>query len=76
MQRRYWEGFFAWLLYRPDLLETWAGVDVARGRILRVIDGEQTWETSPETGYEYRELRRRVSRHQKNRLRDVLAEYG
>jgi len=76
MQRRYWGGFFIWLLYRPDLLETWAGVDVGRGRILRVINGEQVWESSPETVCQYRGLRRRVSRHQKSGLRDMLAEYG
>lgn len=75
-RRVYSEGFFLWLLYQPDLLESWAGVDVIRGRILRRIDGEDVWEGSPETIWEYKRLRREVSRHQKWRLREVLARYG
>ncbi len=75
-ERHYWEGFFVWLLYHPDLLECWAGVDVLRGRISRTIHGESVWENSPETVEEYRSLRRRVSKNHKHRLRDVLTSYG
>lgn len=75
-ERRWAEGLFAWLLYHPDLLETWAGVDVLRGRIKRTIDGEDVWEESPETAIEYRKLLRAVSKNQKHRLRDVLEAYG
>lgn len=74
--RLYWEGFFAWLIYHPDILERWAEVDVARGRIKRVIDGEAVWEESPETVAEYKNLRREVSRHHKWRLRSALAQHG
>lgn len=75
-QRRYSEGLFAWLVYEPEILERWAGVDVIRGRIKRVVDGQELWGDSPETVTEYKSLRREVSRHHKWRLRDVLARYG
>jgi hypothetical protein len=75
-ERRYREGFFVWLLYRPDLLESWVGVDVLRGRISRTIDGGSVWENSPETVDEYRSLHRRVSKNHKHRLRNVLMSYG
>lgn len=75
-ERHYWEGFFVWLLYRPDLLESWAGVDVLPGRVSRTIDGEVVWENSPETVDEYRGLRRRVSKNHKHRLHDVLVRCG
>ena len=51
-------------------------MDVIRGRIERVIDGQVVWEDSTETVAEYKSLRREVSRHHKWRLRDVLARYG
>jgi hypothetical protein len=74
--REFWEGFFVWLLYRPGLLESWAGVDVLRGRVARVIDGKEVWENSPEIVSEYRDLRRRVSRNHKHRLQKALAVFG
>ena len=75
-ERQYWEGFFAWLLYRPDLLESWAGVDVLRGRVLRTVSGKKVWEDSPETVNEYCMLRRKVSKNHKHRLCTVLASFG
>jgi len=74
--RRYWEGCFVFLLYHPEILENWAGVDVIQGRIQRTIDGQELWEDSPETLEEYRWLRREVSRHVKYRLKDMLDSYG
>jgi hypothetical protein len=74
--RLYWEGFFAWLIYQPEILERWAQVDVVRGRIKRVIDGQALWEDAPETATEYKSLRREVSRHHKWRMRDVLTRYA
>jgi len=74
--RRYEEARFVWLLYHPGILESWAGVDVIRGRIQRTIDGQTLWEDSPETVTEYKCLRREVSRHHKWRLRSVLARFG
>jgi len=75
-QRLYWEGFFAWLLYQPEVLEHWAEVDVIRGRIRRVLNAKEVWEHAPEIVEDYKRLRREVSRHQKWRLRNVLACYG
>lgn len=75
-ERLYWEGLFAWLVCNPDVLKTWAGVDVIRGRIKRVINGSVIWEASPETVGEHKNLRREVSRHHKMRLRSVLARFG
>ena len=75
-QREYWEGRFMWVLYRPDILESWAGVDVIRGRILRRVDGQDVWEDDPETTERYNRLKREVSKHHKWRLREVLARWG
>ncbi len=75
-ERNYWQAFFAWLLYNPDVLESWAGVDVLRGRILRRIDGRDVWEDAPEIIQQYKRLKREVSRHYISRLREVLACYG
>jgi hypothetical protein len=70
------EGFFAWLVFHPELLEQWAAVDVIGGRIKRTVNGDEVWEDCPEVIGEYRVLRREVSRHHKNRLRHVLARFG
>lgn len=74
--RLYWEGFFAWLVCHPEVLERWAEVDVIRGRIKRVVNGDEAWENAHEIVGEYERLRREVSRHQKWRLRSVLARFG
>jgi hypothetical protein len=76
VERNYSEGFFVGLLYNPKILETWAGVDVLNGRILRTIEDQKVWEDSPETIYHYKRLRRDVSRHQISRLRDVIDRYS
>lgn len=73
--RNYWEGFFIWVLYNPQILDTWAHVDVLNGRILRMIEGQKVWEDSPETVSAYKRLHRDVSRHQISRLRDVIDRY-
>ena len=75
-ERLYREGFFAWLVYHPETLLHWAEVDVVRGRIGRIVNGNQIWEDAPEIVGEYKRLRREVSRHQKGRLRHVLASFG
>lgn len=73
--RRYWEGCFVCLLYHPEILAGWAGVDVIQCKIKRTVDGREIWENSAETGEEYRRLRREVSRHVKYRLKDMLNIY-
>jgi hypothetical protein len=75
-EKKCWERRFVWLLYRPDILESWAGVDVLRGRILRRIDDRDVWEDAPEIIEQYKRLKREVSRHHKWRLREVLARWG
>jgi hypothetical protein len=53
LTRVWWFGFHVWLLFRPDLLRGWAGVDVLTGKIHRVIDGTEVWEDTPEVIPEY-----------------------
>src|SRR5574341_1256180 len=36
--KKYWEGLYAWLLFRPEILKDWAGVDVLNGKIQRFIE--------------------------------------
>jgi hypothetical protein len=74
--REFREGFFAWLVYRPDVLKSWAGVDVVGGAIQRSYDGREVWEDCPEVREQYKRLRREVSRHHKWRLRKALIRYG
>lgn len=74
--REYWEGFFTFLIYRPDVLRLWAGVDVIGGRVRRSHNGHDVWEDCPEVIQQYKRLRREVSRHWRSRLRSVLLLYG
>jgi hypothetical protein len=46
----------------PEIIEQKFQVDVIRGRIHRVIDGEEIWEPSPETVTDYERLRAYVER--------------
>jgi hypothetical protein len=76
--RKYWEAFHVWLVQNPEVLRTWAGVDVIAGRIQRVIDGAEIWETEPEVKVEYARLLRRARflvRVDRD-LAFMLAEYG
>lgn len=75
-QRSYWEGFFAWLVYHPEILLHWADVDVERGRVRRIVNGNEIWSDEPEIAEEYKMVRREMSRHHKRRLRKVLERFG
>lgn len=77
-ERRYWEGFFIWVLFNPKILREWAGVDILEGRIYRLIDGREIWENCPEVKCEYQRLCRYVKRvKEKNEdLRDTLERYA
>ena len=75
-ERTYCERLFVWLIYNPDFLVSWAGVDVLQGRISRMIGGKLVWEESPNTISEYRALRRRISKNHKHRLAEVLEQHG
>ncbi len=77
LERKYWEGFFAWVLFSPDILKDWAGVDVLNGKTHRIIEGQEIWEECPYTKAEYRGLRRyeEVVKSRDKRLRDILERY-
>ncbi|MEW6086841.1 MAG: hypothetical protein AB1498_00805 [bacterium] len=55
-EKKYREGFFAWILLNPDILKNWAGVDVLGSKIQRVIDSNEIWESCPELESEYNRL--------------------
>lgn len=59
-ERRQWEIFFIWVLLNPTILKRWAGVDVVKGTIHRVIDEQEVWEGCPEIIFEYKRLRRYI----------------
>jgi hypothetical protein len=77
-ERRYWEGFFAWLILNPESLVTWAGVDVLNGRIARTISNQNRWNTCPMLRSEYKRLRKYIGvvLRKNSRLRSVLSECG
>ncbi len=56
-ERKYWESFFAWLVFNPSVLKNWAGVDVLNGRIQRIVDDREIWEYCPELKSNYQRLR-------------------
>lgn len=76
--RKYWESFCAWLVLNPDILKSWAGVDVAAGRIHRVIDGVEVWEEEPKLAGAYATLYNRVCFliRRDRTLRNALVKYG
>jgi hypothetical protein len=71
------EAFLAWLLSRPDVLKSWAGVDVLNGRIHRLTPHGEIWEECPETQRGYQRLLRYVRAVKANNraLRDALKAY-
>jgi len=54
--RKHWESFCVWLVLSPDILKSWAGVDVVAGRIHRVIEGIEVWEEEPTLVADYARL--------------------
>jgi hypothetical protein len=77
-ERRYWEGFFIWVLLSHKILREWAGVDVQEGKIHRLIDGREIWENCPEVKREYQRLCRYVKSVRRNNkdLQNVCRCYG
>lgn len=71
------EGLFAWVLFRPDILEAKFGIDVVRGRIEREVGGVLRWEDHPTVRRPYHRLSRYVQRVLANsaKLRAVVAAY-
>ncbi len=76
--RKYWEGFFAWLLLNPDILKKWGGVDVFEGAILREVGGATVWEDAPDIRGEYERLIRlvRFILRRDRKLREIIQYYA
>jgi len=55
-ERRFQEGFFIWVLRRPDVLKQKFGVDVHGEKIERSINGQVVWEDAPGLRKEYLRL--------------------
>lgn len=66
-ERRKFEKFCMYLLRRPKKLKEWAGVDVKKNKIKRVIDGQEVWEDCPEVNTEWKILKRYVKAVKRNR---------
>jgi hypothetical protein len=77
-EKKYREGFFAWILFNPETLKKWAGVDVSCGRIQRLIDGHEIWEYCPELKSEYKKLCKYVNAVKENDeiLKNMIESYG
>lgn len=55
-ERKYWEGFFAWVLLSPKILKDWAGIDVLDGKIQRIVKNHEVWVSYPKLKFEYENL--------------------
>jgi len=77
-ERKYREGFFIWITLNPKILKEWAGVDVLKGKIHRVIDGCEIWEYCPELKSEYRRLCKYIQTVKDNdeTLKGMIERYG
>lgn len=77
-EKIYREGFFMWVLLNPKILKEWADVDVLKGRIQRIINGREVWESCPELKPEYMRLRTYVEAVKRNNkdLQDMVRRYG
>ncbi|MBW2038000.1 MAG: hypothetical protein JRI46_00140 [Deltaproteobacteria bacterium] len=77
-ERKYREGFFAWILFNPRILKEWAGVGVLDSRIQRMIDSCEVWEYCPELKDEYERLCSYVKVVIENDgiLQNMLERYG
>ena len=77
-ERWYCETFLIWVLSDTQILRVWAGVDVLKGKIQRIVEGEEIWEDCPELAREYKRLCPYVGAVRRNEkaLRDMLRRYG
>jgi len=73
-EKKYWEGFFVWLIFKPKILKEWTGVDVLQGKIQRVIDGCRVWENCPKLKFEYIRLCKyvKVVKNKSEILQDMI----
>jgi hypothetical protein len=65
------------VLLSPEILKDWAGVDVLDGKIQRLIDNHEVWESCPELKSDYKRLCNyvRVVIENDRILRDMLERY-
>jgi hypothetical protein len=75
--RLYWEAFCVWLVRNPDLLKSWAGVDVISGQVCRTVDGISIWQQEPTLIGAYAVLFNRANflLRRKTGLRETLQRY-
>jgi hypothetical protein len=75
--RLYWEAFCVWLVLNPDLLKSWAGVDVISGRLCREVGGVSIWQEEPALIGAYAALFNRANflLRRKTALRETLQRY-
>jgi hypothetical protein len=75
--RLYWEAFCVWLVLNPDLLKSWAGVDVISGQVCRTVDGISIWQDEPTLIGAYAALCNRANflLRRKTALRETLRRY-
>lgn len=76
-KKKYWEGFFAWVLLSPKILKEWAGVDVLEGKIQRVTDEREVWEYCLELKFQYKRLCKYVNAVKENDkvLQNMIERY-
>lgn len=77
VERKLTVAFHIFLMVHPEIIKTKFGVDVAEGRIHRVVDGVQVWESSPETARDYERLLRyiRVVVRNDPELQEILTTF-
>ena len=77
-EKKYRKGYFAWILFNPKILKEWAGVDVLDGRIQRMIDNCEVWETCSELIDDYKRLCSyvKIVIEDDGILQDMLKHYG
>jgi len=78
LEKKYWEGFFIWILLSPKILKEWAGVDVINGKIQRIIKNHEVWESCPGLKSEYKRLYNYIKAVIKNDkiLQNMFERYG
>lgn len=66
-----------WVLFSPKILKNWAGVDVLKGEIQRIINNQEVWESCPPLKSEYKRLCNYVKAVIKRNkiLQDILEQY-
>lgn len=55
-KRRWIEGLCIYVMSNLKLFRDWAGIDVNKGKIKRLVAGKEIWEDCPELIYEYKRL--------------------